>query len=52
MSHADMYSHALGQSPEFDNLIRRLRDRVSNEVKNSKQACRTKGMLGMLLAAS
>lgn len=47
-----MYSHALGQSPEFDGLIRKLHNRVSNEVENSKMACQTKGMLGMLLAAS
>lgn len=48
----DMYSHALGQSPEFDGLVKKLHERVNNEVENSKMACQTKGMLGMLLAAS
>ncbi|KAL7275830.1 U3 small nucleolar RNA-associated protein 15 [Rhizina undulata] len=52
LSILDMYSHALGQSPEFDRLIKRLYDRVTREIENSKQACQTKGMLGMLLAVN
>jgi U3 small nucleolar RNA-associated protein 15 len=48
----DLYSHALGQSVEFDKLIRRLTTRISNEVENARQAQRAVGMVGMLVAGS
>ncbi|KAI5857883.1 WD40-repeat-containing domain protein [Tricharina praecox] len=48
----DLYSHALGQSIEFDKLVTRLTARINNEVENARQAQRTVGMLGMLVAGN
>ena len=45
----DMYSHVLGQSPQFDRSARWLHERVKQEVRNSMEACRTKGMLEMFM---
>lgn len=48
----DLYSHALGQSAEFDKLVGRLTVRINNEVENARQAQRAVGMLGMLVAGN
>lgn len=48
----DLYSHALGQSVEFDKLVTRLMTRVNNEVENARQSQRAVGMLGMLVAGN
>ena len=47
-----MYSHVLGQSPQFDRSVQRLHERVKHEVENSMEACRTKGMLEMFMAGN
>ncbi|KAF8543605.1 WD40-repeat-containing domain protein [Trichophaea hybrida] len=48
----DLYSHALGQSAEFDKLVQRLTTRISHEVENARQATRAVGMLNMLIAGN
>lgn len=46
----DLYSHALGQSVEFDSLVRKLRNRVVGEVNNARAASRAVGMMGLLMS--
>lgn len=46
----DLYSHALGQSQEFDALVGKVAERVRREVNNARDAGRAVGMLGMLIA--
>jgi U3 small nucleolar RNA-associated protein 15 len=48
----DLYSHALGQSVEFDKLVGKLTKRIAGEVTNARQAQRAVGMLGMLIAGN
>ncbi|KAI5795254.1 WD40-repeat-containing domain protein [Geopyxis carbonaria] len=48
----DLYSHALGQSAEFDKLIRKLRGRVAAEVESARMASRAGGMLGLLMGGN
>jgi U3 small nucleolar RNA-associated protein 15 len=48
----DLYSHALGQSAEFDKLVQRLTLKIKKEVENAQQAQRAVGMLGMLVAGN
>ncbi|KAI9849903.1 MAG: hypothetical protein M1837_000117 [Sclerophora amabilis] len=46
----DLYSVHAGQSPDIDRLIKMFHGRVRKEVERAQQACRTGGMLGMLMA--
>lgn len=48
----DLYSHALGQSPEFDALVAKLAARIRMEVNNARMASRAVGMIGMLMAGN
>ncbi|TGZ85421.1 WD40 repeat-like protein [Ascodesmis nigricans] len=48
----DLYSHALGQSPEFDKLVGKLAARIRMEVGNARMASRAVGMIGLLVAGN
>jgi hypothetical protein len=47
-----MYASSFGQSEKIDKLIMRLYERVTDEVKKSKNATEAEGMLGLLLAGT
>ncbi|MCJ1357292.1 MAG: hypothetical protein MMC33_007288 [Icmadophila ericetorum] len=47
----DMYATQMGQSKDFDDLMRRLHEQVRREADRAQQAWQTQGMLGMLIDA-
>lgn len=47
-----MYSHAIGQSPVIDGLLRDMRLKLNGEVRQSMMALRISGMVGMLVQST
>ncbi|KAL8752649.1 MAG: hypothetical protein Q9184_005666 [Pyrenodesmia sp. 2 TL-2023] len=48
----DVYSSHMGESPDIDNLMRRLHNTVRQQVQRAQQSWQTKGMLDMVLSAN